>query len=173
MASPPSSDQDRTAESRDVLTDRQMWERLEELEKEEEWRDGKEEEGRSREGEGGGDDNGVVEECDDREGTLRITVKHSLPSSREESAETASKQKPTKRNILSILSSFYDPTGFIQFLTITMKVLSQDICKSKINCDDELSQESKVRWFKIIKDISHNNSFESVALTWTLMMASL
>ena len=83
----------------------------------------------------------------------------------EESAETASKQKPTKRNILSILSSFYDPTGFIQFLTITMKVLSQDICKSKINCDDELSQESKVRWFKIIKDISHNNSFESVALT--------
>ena len=48
-------------------------------------------------------------------------------------AETASKQKPTKRNILSILSSFYDPTGFIQPLTATMKVLFQDIYKSKID----------------------------------------
>ena len=74
----------------------------------------------------------------------------------EELTETASKLKPTKRNILSI----YDPTGFIQPLTVTMKVLSQDICKSKINWDDELSQEIKFRWFKIIKDISHNNSFE-------------
>ena len=37
-------------------------------------------------------------------------------------AETALKQKPTKRNILSVLSSFYDPTGFIQPLTATMKV---------------------------------------------------
>ena len=55
-----------------------------------------------------------------------------------------------KRNILSILSSFYDPTGFIQPLTVTMKVLFQDICKSKINWDDKLSEELKVRWFKII-----------------------
>ena len=40
-----------------------------------------------------------------------------------ELAENASKQKPTKRNILSVLSSFYDPTGFIQHLTVAMKVL--------------------------------------------------
>ena len=72
-------------------------------------------------------------------------------------AETASKQKPTKRNILSILSSFYDPAGFIQPLTATMKVLFQHICKSKINWDDELSQELKVRWFKINKDIYDNS----------------
>ena len=36
--------------------------------------------------------------------------------------ETASKHKPTKGNILSVLSSFYDPTRFIQPLTVTMKV---------------------------------------------------
>ena len=40
-----------------------------------------------------------------------------------ELAETASKHKPTKGNILSVLSSFYDPTRFIQPLTVTMKVL--------------------------------------------------
>ena len=43
-----------------------------------------------------------------------------------ELAENASKQKPTKRNILSVLSSFYDPTGFIQHLTVAMKVLFHD-----------------------------------------------
>ena len=41
-----------------------------------------------------------------------------------------------------------------------MKVSFQGICKSKINWDDELSQELKVRWFKIIKDISDNSYFE-------------
>ena len=41
-----------------------------------------------------------------------------------------------------------------------MKVLFQDICKSKINWDDELSQELKIRWFKIIKDIFDNSYFE-------------
>ena len=41
-----------------------------------------------------------------------------------------------------------------------MKVLFQDICKSKINWDDELSQELKVRWFKITKDNSDNSYFE-------------
>ena len=76
--------------------------------------------------------------------------------------EAASKQKPTKRNILSILSSFYDPTGFIQPLIVTMKVLFQDICKSKINWDDKLSEELKVRWFKIIKNISDNSYFEII-----------
>ena len=41
-----------------------------------------------------------------------------------------------------------------------MKVLFQDICKSKINWDDKLFQELKVRWFKIIKYISDNRYFE-------------
>ena len=76
-------------------------------------------------------------------------------------AETASKQKPSKRSILSILSSFYDTTGFNQTMTVTMKVLFQDICNSKINWDDKLSQELKVRWFKIITDISDNCYFET------------
>ena len=80
-------------------------------------------------------------------------------------AETTSKTKPTKRNILLILTCFYDPTGFIQPLTVTMKVLFQDICKSKIYWDNELSQELKVRWFKIIKGISDNSYFEISAHT--------
>ena len=42
-----------------------------------------------------------------------------------------------------------------------MKVLFQDICKSKINWDNELSQELKVRWLKTIKDISDNSYFET------------
>ena len=41
-----------------------------------------------------------------------------------------------------------------------MKILFQDICKSKINWDDELPDELKNRWFKIISDISENSYFE-------------
>ena len=41
-----------------------------------------------------------------------------------------------------------------------MKVLFQDIFKSKIYWDDELSQELKIRWFKTAKDISDNSYFE-------------
>ena len=43
-------------------------------------------------------------------------------------AETPSIQKPCKRNILSIFPSFYNLNGLIQPLTVTMKVLFEDIC---------------------------------------------
>ena len=39
---------------------------------------------------------------------------------------------PTKRNILSIIASVYDPVGYLQPIVIKLKVLFQKICKSKI-----------------------------------------
>ena len=43
--------------------------------------------------------------------------------------ETACSNIPTKRNIRSTLSSFYDPLGLIQPIIISLKILFQDICK--------------------------------------------
>ena len=37
--------------------------------------------------------------------------------------------KPTKRNVLKILSSFYEPMGLIQPIIIGLKILMQNIWK--------------------------------------------
>ena len=44
--------------------------------------------------------------------------------------------KPTKRNILAIISSIYDPVGYMQPITIQLKILFQEICKVKVEWDD-------------------------------------
>ena len=49
--------------------------------------------------------------------------------------------KPTKRNVLKILSSFYDPMGLIQPIIIGLKILMQNICKEKLDWDIMLSQK--------------------------------
>ena len=40
--------------------------------------------------------------------------------------------KPTKRNILAIISSIYDPVRYLQPITIELKILPQEICKKKV-----------------------------------------
>ena len=43
---------------------------------------------------------------------------------------------PTKRNILSVISTVNDPMGYLQPFTIQLKILFQKICKLNINWDD-------------------------------------
>ena len=39
---------------------------------------------------------------------------------------------PTKRNILSVTASVYDPVGYLQPIVIKLKILFQKMCKSKL-----------------------------------------
>ena len=64
----------------------------------------------------------------------------------------------TKRNILSVSASFYDPVGFISPVTAHVKVLFQLLCKNKFDWDDEVSEELKVYW------IDFFNSFKEFRL---------
>ena len=64
----------------------------------------------------------------------------------------------TKRNILSVSASFYDPVGFISPVTTHVKVLFQLLCKNKFDWDDEVSEELKVYW------IDFFNSFKEFRL---------
>ena len=43
---------------------------------------------------------------------------------------------PTKRHILAIISSIYDPVGYLQPITTQLKILIQEICKVKFEWDD-------------------------------------
>ena len=60
------------------------------------------------------------------------------------------KDKPvTRRGILSVVSSIYDPLGFAAPFTLNAKKLLQDLCREeKLGWDDELPDAYRMRWEK-------------------------
>ena len=59
------------------------------------------------------------------------------------------KDKPnTRRGILSLVSSVYDPLGFVAPIIVPAKKLLQDLCKQKLGWDDPISDIDGERWEK-------------------------
>ena len=57
------------------------------------------------------------------------------------------KDKPaTRRGILSIMSSVYDPLGFAAPFILQAKLIMQDLCRKNLGWDDEISEEDRSRW---------------------------
>ena len=57
------------------------------------------------------------------------------------------KDRPaTRRGILSVVSSIYDPLGFVAPFTLPAKILLQNLCKKKLEWDDKISDEDLERW---------------------------
>lgn len=54
----------------------------------------------------------------------------------------------TKRNLLKIIAKFFDPLGVLSPLTVGMKVLFQEVCQSKLDWDEPLSEAFRERWRK-------------------------
>ena len=52
----------------------------------------------------------------------------------------------TKRNILSLSASEFDPFGFMCPVIIVLKILFQKICESKGGWDDEVEEPIRKRW---------------------------
>ena len=59
----------------------------------------------------------------------------------------------TKRNVLRVLSSIFDPLGRISPITVTTKILLQDTCETKSEWNDELNEELKHKWFNWIEGL--------------------
>lgn len=53
---------------------------------------------------------------------------------------------PTKREVLQVLMSIFDPLGLVSHYTIGLKILLQDIWRSGIKWDDEINTELSVKW---------------------------
>ncbi|XP_041858777.1 uncharacterized protein LOC121651002 [Melanotaenia boesemani] len=68
------------------------------------------------------------------------------------------KEKPTtKRGMLSIISSVYDPLGFLAPLILPAKLLLQELCRIKCAWDDPIPpafQEKWNRWLADLKTLS-------------------
>ncbi|CAG7786855.1 unnamed protein product, partial [Allacma fusca] len=58
---------------------------------------------------------------------------------------------PTKRQVLSLMMSIFDPLGFIAHLVIKVKILFQFIWRSGLGWDDSLTQALGERWRKWLK----------------------
>ena len=48
-------------------------------------------------------------------------------------------EHPTKRGILSTLTSHFDPLGLVSPIGVAGKVLFQDLCKDKLGWDNPVS----------------------------------
>lgn len=58
-----------------------------------------------------------------------------------------SQDKPkTRRGILSVVHSTYDPLGFLVPLILPAKLLLRDLCKEKLGWDEEFSHSRTEQW---------------------------
>jgi len=65
----------------------------------------------------------------------------------------------TKRVILSILSSLYDPLGFASPVILIPKLLLQDLCRAGFGRDKELTPDYISRWRNWINSLADLNEF--------------
>ena len=75
----------------------------------------------------------------------------------EDLLKLAKSLKPTKRNILKVSASFYDPLGFVAPVTVRVKVKFQLLCKDKIDWDDCVTDELKSVWNDFISFLQNLN----------------
>ena len=62
--------------------------------------------------------------------------------------DAAGKIEPTKRNIISVASRFYDPLGVLSPFTVRFKILFQELCVKEVGWDELLLGEllTRLRW---------------------------
>lgn len=62
--------------------------------------------------------------------------------------------KATKRTISSAAASFYDPLGFLLPFIMTLRIFLKGIWEQKFGWDDELPEEIKTQFMKILHNVS-------------------
>ena len=61
---------------------------------------------------------------------------------------------PTKRNLVSLISKFYDPLGFLSPVIIRFKILFQKLCQCKSDWDDVIPEGLVEEWRGLISDLN-------------------
>ena len=62
-------------------------------------------------------------------------------------------KRPSKRHILSIIMSVFDPLGFVAHLMIKAKILMQDVCHTDLRWDDEITDDLEFKWNIWLKEL--------------------
>ena len=73
----------------------------------------------------------------------------------------AEKERPmTRRGILSIICSVYDPLGFVSPCILPAKAIQQDLCLKGLGWDDQISEPCKQKWQSWLKELPKLEQFE-------------
>ncbi|KAL6484006.1 hypothetical protein MHYP_G00088790 [Metynnis hypsauchen] len=67
----------------------------------------------------------------------------------------------TRRGILSVVSSVYDPMGFLAPLLLPVKLILRDLCKEKRSWDEEIPEKPRRMWQKWIADLDKLSELSS------------
>ena len=70
----------------------------------------------------------------------------------------------TKRNILRITASLYDPLGLISPIIIPMKILFQELCRDNRGWDEPLSEPLAKTWNDWITDLQVTHEIMGVGV---------
>ena len=72
----------------------------------------------------------------------------------------ATKDKPpTRRGILSVISSIYDPLGFVAPFHLSAKILLQNLCRKQLAWDDTIPEGDIIRWRRWLEDLPRLEQF--------------
>nr|XP_021329205.1 uncharacterized protein LOC110439111 [Danio rerio] len=65
----------------------------------------------------------------------------------------------TRRGILSIVNSIYDPLGFLAPVILHAKLLLKDLCKEQRGWDENIDGKHAEDWERWMKDVTHLSNF--------------
>ena len=63
------------------------------------------------------------------------------------------KKRPTKRQILKLMMSVFDPLGFLAHLLVKAKIIMQDVWRAELGWDDEVTDSIYQRWINWINEL--------------------
>lgn len=69
------------------------------------------------------------------------------------------RQSLTRRGMLSVTSSVYDPLGFLAPVTLPAKMMQQELCRRGCGWDDDLPKDILPRWKRWLEDLGQLSAF--------------
>ena len=60
----------------------------------------------------------------------------------------------TRRGLLSVVCSLYDPLDFVAPIVLPAKVIRQDLCRRRLEWDDPIPDDERNRWLSWLEDLA-------------------
>ncbi len=89
-----------------------------------------------------------------------LGVKWNIDSDQFEIKTTVGSKPPTKRGMLSIIASVYDPLGFVSPFILMAKRILQHLCRLKLGWDDNLPSAELNQWQNWLRDLPKLEKFK-------------
>ncbi len=64
----------------------------------------------------------------------------------------------SRRGILSVISSIYDPLGYLATLILPVRLILQELYRANYSWDDEIPPVQDQQWIKCVTNLDHHQS---------------